>query len=148
MGPLCAGRIAAAGLPPGVVAAELRRFERDFWQGFVVKAFGDPAARLAVIGRHQHLGCEAQLGSRGSLLGFDGPECCIRLHGRLPDTVVGAVVGRTVAKVVKHEALADSRAMISRVEQRGRFCRLWFTDQRSLIEARVRVFTDGRHPPF
>jgi hypothetical protein len=134
--------------PPGVVAAERRRFERDFWQGFVIRAFGDPAGRLAVIGRHQHLMCEAERGGGGAVLSFDGPECCIRVAGRLPDTIVGAVVGRTVAEVVKHDALADCRATISRVEQRGRFCRMWFTDQRSLIEARVRVFTDGRHPPF
>jgi hypothetical protein len=148
IGPLCIKPSASSGLPPRVASAERRRFERDFWQGFVIRAFGDPAGRLAAIGRHQHLLCEAELGGGGAVLSFDGPECCIRVAGRLPDTIVGGVVGRTVAEVVKHDALADCRATISRVEQRGRFCRMWFTDQRSLIEARVRVFTDGRHPPF
>jgi hypothetical protein len=148
IGPLCIKPSTSAGLPPRVASAERRRFERDFWQGFVIRAFGDPAGRLAAIGRDRHLVCEAELCSGGPVLRFDGPECSMRLPGRLPHTVVTAVVGRTVAEVLKHDVLSDCRAVISRVEQRGRSCRMWFTDQHSLIEARVRVFTDGRHPPF
>jgi hypothetical protein len=52
----------------------------------------------------------------------------MRLPGRPSDTVVSAVVGRTVAEVVKHDALTDCKAMISRVEQRGRLFSMWFTD--------------------
>lgn len=148
VGPLCAKPRTPPGLPPRVASAERRRFERDFWQGFVIRGFDDPAGRFAVVGRDRHLVCEAELCSGGPVLQFDGPECSMRLPGRLPHTVVGAIVGRTVGEVVKHNALSDCRAVISRIEQRGRSCRMWFTDERSLIEARVRVFTDGRHPPF
>ncbi len=148
IGPLCSAPASLAGVPPGVVAAERRRFEKDFLQGFVIRGFGDPAGRLAVIARDRHLICEAELCGGGPVLRFDGTECSMRLPSRLPHTVVGAITGRMLNEVVKHDALIDCRATISRVEQRGRFCRMWFTDERSLIEAQVRVFTDGRHPPF